>query len=73
MWSTPKTAGWRAQVDELGDLVTRWTGNRAGISELSESDVRAMLAEEPPILAELRQDAIALAGPVFTTYIRSLS
>ena len=63
---------WRTQVDQLRDDVGRWTGNRAAISELSESDVRAMLAEESPIAAELDRDAITLAGPDFSDYTRRL-
>jgi predicted nucleotidyltransferase len=63
---------WRAQVEQLRHAVARWTGNRAAISELSEGEVRAMLTDEPPVLAELRQDAIVLAGPRLRDYVRGL-
>ena len=64
---------WEAQVEQLRHLVARWTGNRTAIAELSEADVRAMLQDEPPILTELRQDAVTLAGPRLSSYVRSLA
>lgn len=64
---------WRTQVEALVAALPRWTGNNAGISEVSEEELRQMLVEEPPILAELRSDAVALKGPRFTTYTRGLA
>lgn len=63
---------WRRQVDQLRDAVPRWTGNRAGISELSQAEVRAMVINDPPVLTDLRQDATVLGGPRFSEYIQSL-
>ncbi|MGN6274528.1 MAG: nucleotidyltransferase domain-containing protein [Solirubrobacterales bacterium] len=53
---------WREQLDLLARQVQRWTGNRAGIVEVGEEDLPRLRKEEPPILAELRKDAIAVAG-----------
>jgi predicted nucleotidyltransferase len=55
-------AAWQAQVDELATQVERWTGNHAGIAEVGEAEIGQLRKEEPPIVAELRSDAIALAG-----------
>jgi DNA-binding transcriptional ArsR family regulator len=55
--------GWREQVGRLSDHVHAWTGNHAAISEISASDVRRLRRERPPVLEELRRDAITLAGP----------
>jgi len=54
---------WRAQLERLSDDVYAWTGNHAGLSEVSEADMGRLRRERPPIVAELRQDAITLAGP----------
>jgi len=54
---------WRAQLDELARRVERWTGNRAGIAEVSETEIERLRDDAPPIVAELRADAITLAGP----------
>lgn len=62
---------WRSQIEDLGDAVRRWTGNRAAVSELSESELRELLAIDPPIVAELRAEAIALSGPRFGEYVRA--
>jgi predicted nucleotidyltransferase len=64
---------WRAQVDLLREGVIRWTGNRAAPSELSESELRALLAQPTPIVAELRQDAVVLSGMNFPAYVASLT
>lgn len=54
--------GWRDQLDHLARQVQRWTGNRAGIAEAGEEEIARLRDEEPPIVAELRSDAIAIAG-----------
>jgi predicted nucleotidyltransferase len=53
---------WCAQLAGLSDLVYTSTGNRAGIVDFAEQDIRQMLNEKPPVLDELRRDAIDLAG-----------
>lgn len=53
---------WRAQLENLSDRVHAWTGNRIGLSEVSAADVRRLRRERPPVVEELRRDAINLAG-----------
>lgn len=55
--------GWREQLEQLSDHVHNWTGNLAAISEVSAADVRRLRRERPPVVDELRRDAITLAGP----------
>lgn len=57
---------WREQLDLLARRVQRWTGNRLGISEVGKSDISRLRKDEPPILDELRADAITIAGPTAT-------
>ena len=54
--------GWREQLDRLFDHVHAWTGNHAALSEVSAADVRRLRSEHPPVVDELRRDAITLAG-----------
>ncbi len=54
---------WRDQIDRLATDVSRWTGNRAGIAEVAESELDRLGQAQPPILKELRSDSIVLAGP----------
>jgi predicted nucleotidyltransferase len=54
---------WREQLDRLSDHVLAWTGNRAGLSEVSKTDVRRLHRERPPVVQELTHDAITIAGP----------
>jgi predicted nucleotidyltransferase len=53
---------WRAQIDELAEAVRRWTGNRADVIEISEDDLPRLRREPPPAIAQVREDAIDLAG-----------
>jgi predicted nucleotidyltransferase len=53
---------WRNQVDQLADLVRRWTGNHAGIVEISDGDLPRLRKERPPVVEEVSEDAIDLAG-----------
>jgi hypothetical protein len=54
---------WRAQLDSLARDVARWTGNHAGISEVGEDELDALVGDRPPVVAELERDAVTLAGP----------
>lgn len=65
-------AGWRQQLDQLADHVYDWTGNHAGIAEVSAADVRRLRRERPPVVDELRRDAITLAGPPPTELLTPL-
>ncbi len=53
---------WNQQLTDTGDAVLAWTGNRAGMIDFAEDDIGQMLEEHPPVLQELRRDAIDLAG-----------
>ncbi|HVA18557.1 MAG TPA: nucleotidyltransferase domain-containing protein [Solirubrobacteraceae bacterium] len=54
---------WRAQLDGLARQLWRWTGNRAGIAEVTATEIKRLRRRPPPIVAELRSDAITLCGP----------
>jgi DNA-binding transcriptional ArsR family regulator len=54
---------WREQLENLATSVRRWTGNHAGISEVSKSDIPRLRKEQPPIVAQLKADAVELSGP----------
>jgi predicted nucleotidyltransferase len=62
---------WRDQLNELSDQVLAWTGNHAGLSEISEADIRRLRREQPKIVDELRHDAITIAGPDPTDLLRA--
>jgi len=55
--------GWRTQMDELAGHILRWTGNHAGIAEAATDELAQLQDTQPPIVAELRSDAIVLSGP----------
>ena len=58
----PDDAVWRGQVDALADLVRRWTGNHAGIAEVSEGELPRLREDRPPVVERVREDAVDLAG-----------
>jgi Nucleotidyltransferase domain len=60
---TDDDARWREQVDGLASKIERWTGNRAAIHEVSEAELPRLSVDEPPVIAQLRADAIVLKGP----------
>ena len=53
---------WRDQVNRLSELVKLWTGNRASIAEVGLDELPRLTTEPPPIIAELRADAVTLVG-----------
>lgn len=53
---------WRGQLDELADRVFSWTGNHAGIVELAEPDLPKLLRDRPPVIKEIAEQGIDLAG-----------
>lgn len=55
-------AGWRKQLDVLGDRIAGWTGNRSAIVEVTEPQLGRLIGEERSIVAELRSDAVVLGG-----------
>jgi predicted nucleotidyltransferase len=58
----PENATWRDQLDELADSVRRWTGNNAGIAEVSEGELPRLRKDRPPVVEEVSEDAVDLAG-----------
>jgi DNA-binding transcriptional ArsR family regulator len=64
---------WRRQLDALADRVWAWTGNHAGIAELSEDDLPRLLEERPPVLGEVEEQGIDLAGVPRRKWMKSLS
>lgn len=58
----PEDATWRDQLDELADSVRRWTGNNAGIAEVSEGELPRLRKDRPPVVEEVSEDAVDLAG-----------
>lgn len=59
-------AGWRGQLERLIDQVYAWTGNHAALAEVSATELPRLRRERPPVVTELRRDAITLAGPAAT-------
>lgn len=55
-------AAWRRQVEALTGAVHAWTGNHAGIIELSAAELAAYRDDPPEIVTELRRDGVDLAG-----------
>ena len=53
---------WSEQVDGLAESVLSWTGNNAGIVEVAEDELIRLREDPPPVVGELRRDAIDLAG-----------
>jgi predicted nucleotidyltransferase len=53
---------WRAQMDDLVDLIRRRTGNHVSVIERDDSGMRRLRVAEPPILSELLADALVLSG-----------
>ncbi len=56
-------SAWRGQLDKLAEGVRRWTGNHAGIAELSTDQLATLRKRRPPALKDLDADAITLSGP----------
>jgi predicted transcriptional regulator len=53
---------WREQMDSLAERVRCWTGNHAGIAEISENELPQLRRDRPPVADEVSADAIDLAG-----------
>jgi DNA-binding transcriptional ArsR family regulator len=53
---------WRSQLDELAGAALSWTGNHAGIAEVSESELMHLRRERPPVIEDVVRDGIMLAG-----------
>jgi predicted nucleotidyltransferase len=53
---------WREQLDGLAIKIDRWTGNRAAVLEVAEGELVRLATDNPPIVDQLRSDAIVLGG-----------
>lgn len=67
----PEDGDWGRQLDELADYVWLWTGNHAGVVEVSEADLPRLLEERPPALAEIEQQGIDLAGTPLRKWMKT--
>jgi predicted nucleotidyltransferase len=63
---------WRVQLDRLAEAVLAWTGNNAGIAEVGEEELARLRQDRPPVVEELRRDAVDLAGRSARTLLRGL-
>lgn len=63
---------WRGQVEALAERVFEWTGNHAGIAEVSEDELERLRRDEPGIVTSLRADAIDIAGLPIRPMLRRL-
>ncbi len=70
--SIQTTHTWRGQLDELANLVRRWTGNNAGIAEVSEGELSRLRKDRPPVVEEVSEDAVDLAGEATRKLLRRL-
>jgi predicted nucleotidyltransferase len=68
----PDDAAWRDQLDELADSVRRWTGNNASIAEVSEGELPRLRKDRPPVVEEVSEDAVDLAGEDTRKLLRRL-
>lgn len=65
----PDDRRWRDQLDTLAERIHRWTGNHAGVAEISVRDVERLRKEQPGVVAELRSDSVRLVGPEVSTLL----
>lgn len=68
----PEDPTWRDQLDALADRVRRWTGNNAGIAEVSEGELPRLRKDRPPVMEEVSEDAVDLAGEETRKLLRRL-
>lgn len=61
---------WRSQIDSLATDVHSWSGNHAGIAEISERDLARLRRERPPVVETVEADAITLVGDEPSTLFR---
>ena len=55
-------ARWRGHLDRLPNLILIWTGNHAGIAEVSMEDVTRLGRTRATIMEDLERDAITVLG-----------
>jgi predicted nucleotidyltransferase len=57
-----ESESWLAQLDRLATSTRRLTGNFASIVEISENELPRLRRDRPPVVEQVRADAIDLAG-----------
>lgn len=62
---------WVAQLDLLARRVRRWSGNDPAIAELSMNQLHAAVRRQEPIISDLREASITVAGTDFSDLIRA--
>jgi predicted nucleotidyltransferase len=65
----PDEHRWQSQVDALREKIEAWTGNRAAITDRSETELAELRRQQRPIISELRTDAIVVFGSDLTTLL----
>jgi predicted nucleotidyltransferase len=63
---------WRGQVEALADGIFEWTGNHAGIAEVSADDLERLRRDQPAIVASLRADAVDIVGTPIQSLLRRM-
>ncbi|HWM56079.1 MAG TPA: helix-turn-helix domain-containing protein [Solirubrobacterales bacterium] len=63
---------WREQVDRLAESVRSWTGNSASVADVSEEELHRLQKDRPPIMEELKHDAVDLFGQSTRGLLRQL-
>lgn len=63
---------WRGQLEALADSVFGWTGNHAGIAEVSETDLDRLRRDQPAVVTNLRADAVDIAGTPIRELLRRI-
>ncbi|MBA2528107.1 MAG: nucleotidyltransferase domain-containing protein [Pyrinomonadaceae bacterium] len=53
---------WRSQIDSLAGAIHPWTGNHAGIAEISVRDLARLRRERPTVIESVNADGITLLG-----------
>lgn len=63
---------WRWQVTALAGGVFEWTGNHAGIAEVSEEDLGRLRRDQPAIAGSLRTEAVEIIGTPIHSLLRRM-
>ena len=61
---------WRSQIDSLAAAIHSWTGNHAGIAEISERDLARLCRERPSVIEDVSADGITLMGDEPSSLLR---
>jgi hypothetical protein len=62
---------WRSQINSLAAAIHSWTGNHAGIAEISERDLARLRRERPRVIRNVEVDGITLIGDEPSSLFRS--